>query len=96
MSTFDTTRWYKHEYHGNSYRPLVSKPDSEGGIPVVDRSGSYKLLAAAHLTLAPDRHTVELRLPEVGERCFYASYTASAESPDRQPVWVIVDDEVTS
>ena len=67
MSTFDTTKWYKHQTRTNLYRPLVTEPDGSDILPVVDRLGNYDIVDADNLTLIPERHTVELRVPKAGE-----------------------------
>lgn len=93
MSTFDTTRWYRHKWAGD-YRPLVSEPDSAGHLPVVLRDGRYVAVQAEYLTLIPERHTVEWRKPKTGERaisCFGEIIVALNDYAVER--WVIVDDE---
>jgi len=93
MTTFDTTKWYRHVVSGDA-RPLVPEPDDSGHIPVMLRKGRYTTVLAARLTLIPGRHTVERRVAQVSDR--YIGYygdiiTASHDSSIEQ--WVIVDDE---
>jgi len=95
-ATFDTTKWYRHEYD-YEVRPLVADADHMGYLPVVFRDGHYNVAFANLLTPIPERHTVEWRVPKMGEQAidyngtlFTANHLWSTER------WVIADDEVTS
>ena len=97
MSTFDTTKWYKHQTRTNLYRPLVTEPDGGGILPVATRNGSYCVVTASNLTLIPERFTVELRLPKAGEFFVdsYGQVDMAAHDYEGERL-VIVDDEVTA
>ena len=98
MTTFDTTQWYRYTSLGGEYRPLVSEPDRVGHVPVIKRDGRYVTVLAVYLTLIPERHTVERRIPKEGEwiinnrgEIVMISYDYKSDEQ-----WVIVDDEVTA
>ena len=96
MSTFDTTRWYRDTYRDNQCRPIVSEPDVSGFIAVVSRTEYYGLVIASSLTPIPERHTVERRVPKVGERYIgYCGDIITVHGTTTIAAWVVVDDEVT-
>ena len=93
MTTFDTTKWYRHVVSGDA-RPLVPEPDDTGHIPVMLRKGRYTTVLAARLTSIPERHTVERRVPKVGERYIgYYGEIIVVQGMTTIAQWVIVDDE---
>ena len=94
MSTFDTAQWYRSQWQID-YRLLVSEPDAAGYIAVLSRSGYYGLVAAADLTLIPERHTFERRMPKKGERYAHLGTLLTADYDRSHTHWVVVDDEVT-
>jgi len=93
MTTFDTTKWYRHVVSGDA-RPLVPEPDDSGHIPVMLRKGRYTTVLAARLTLIPERHTFERRLPKAGERCIsYFGEIIVTQNDYAFERWVVVEDE---
>jgi len=93
MTTFDTTKWYRHVVSGDA-RPLVPEPDDSGHIPVMLRKGRYTTVLAARLTLIPERFTVELRAPKAGE--FFVDSYGQVDMAAMDYIGerlVIVDDE---
>ena len=97
MSTFDTTRWYRDTYRNTQYRPLVTEPDVDGVLPVVDRLGRYDIVDAGDLTVLAERHTFERRKLEAGDRFININGSVTVAKFDIDIVcWVIVEDEVTS
>ena len=96
MSTFDTARWYRDTRRNTQYRPLVTEPDVDGVLPVVDRLGRYDIVDAGDLTVLAERHTFERRMPKKGERAIsYFGEIIVAQNDYAVERWVIVDDEVT-
>ena len=96
MSTFDTTKWYRTDW-GTEYLPVVVDPDADGFIPVMGRSGAYNLMRSGFLTPIPERHTVEWRVPKVGERYIgYYGDIITVHGTTTIAAWVVVEDEVTS
>ena len=94
MTTFDTTRWYRTAIGYRKVRPLVSFTDSRGFVAAACESGIFTLVSAANLTLIPERHTVELRVPKVGERYIgYYGDIITVHGTTTIAAWVIVDDE---